>query len=139
MESLKELEKALKQAMGDLRGIDSQISIKEGSLQSLAAKKADLESEVALLEQKKNQVQDEVATMERKAMAEIDARLRDVREAEDQLLADRADLKTKTIQAENAIKDAQYQKEQYAILSNECAVQLKELQDKKRAVLSVIG
>jgi len=136
MESLKRLEEVAKECLKDLKAIDSKVSVAEGNLSFLESKKASLTAEVAALEGKKAAIQEAIGTAEIESKRKIDDRVRELRLKEEQVTADRAELKTRLFQAEQARADADAAKEKYATLYSEYLGKLQELESKKQAILA---
>lgn len=138
METIKRLEEAAKSCLADLKGIESKVSATEGNLAFLDAKKAKLGAEIADLEAKKNAVMDSVGALEKDARANIDDRLNEIKAKEAELLKDRADLKTKIYQTDAATTEADAAKERYTALYAECLEKVKDLEERKVAVMNAL-
>lgn len=139
MESLKKLEDAAKECLKDLKAIDSKVSITEGNLAFLESKKIKLTAEISDLEGKKASVMESVGTVEKEAREKIDAGVRELRLKEDQLIADRAALKTKLYEAESSKVQSDEAREKYTAAYAECLVATKEMEEKKQAILAAAG
>lgn len=138
MESLIKLADIAKQAIGDLKSIDSIISVKEGNIAFLESKRVALAAAITELEAKKATILDFVGTMEKTAREAIEVKLREIQAKEEQLAAEHADLKAKSFQADGAKEDAIKEKERYAALYAEYSIKVQEIEDKKQAVLAAL-
>lgn len=139
MESLKRLEEVAKECLKELKSMDSKVSITEGNLAFLESKKIAVTTEIADLEAKKTAVMASIGTAEREARDQIDTRVRELRLKEEQFLADRANLKTKTYELESAKTEAEAAREKYAALYAEYLTKAQEMEDKKQAILAAAG
>lgn len=139
MESLKKLEQVIKDCLGEIKAVDSKVSISEGNLAFLESKKIALNAEISDLETKKTAVQESVGSIEREARNRIDDQTRELRLKEELVLADRADLKTRIYQADAAKTEAEAAKEKYAKLYAEYLIKAQELDEKKQAILALAG
>lgn len=138
METIKRLEEAAKTCLADLKAIESKVSITEGNLAFLESKKGTLSSEIADLEIKKTAIMESVGTIEKDARTQIDAKLNEIKAKEDSLLKDRADLKTKLFQADSVSEEATQSKDKYTALYAEYLEKVKDLDDKKNAVMNAL-
>lgn len=136
MELVKNLETAAKAFLSDLKTMDSRISATQGSLDVLNAKKTALQAEVSELEAKKAAVGERVGSMEKEAQVRIDNRLQELKTKEDQVLADRAELKTRLFQAETAKQASEDESKRYSLLYAEYTQKKSELDAKLDAILA---
>lgn len=136
METIKKLAEAAKLCLDDLKSISSKVSITEGNLANLLAKKSTVELDISRLEEKKAAIQDAVGTLEKNARADIEVRMQAISARESEILAERADLKTKLIQASAAREESEKAIKRYTELYNEYLAKAQELGEKQRAVMA---
>lgn len=139
MESLKKLEEVAKECLRDIKAIDSKISVAEGNLAFLESKKTSLSAEIADLEAKKVAVQQSVGTIELESRRQIDDRMREIKLKEEQLVSERADLKTKLFQADGSKNEAEKAREKYAAAYLEYSDKAQELENKIQSILAAAG